>query len=79
VKDIVVTANRTSQGFQARISPVRLRPSATVRLKRLSPSSIYKEEQRQLVVPLSRSVDLADALVTLLAELVPAEEASVAS
>jgi len=28
---------------------------------------------------LGRGVDLADALVTLLAELVPAEEASVAS
>jgi transcription-repair coupling factor (superfamily II helicase) len=79
VKEIVVTANRTSSGHQARISPVRLRPSATVRLKRLSPSSIYKEEQRQLVVPLARGVDPADALVTLLAELVPAEDASVAS
>jgi hypothetical protein len=61
------------------VTPVRLRPSATVRLKRLSPSSIYKEEQRQLVVPLARAVDPADALVTLLSELVPVEEASVAS
>jgi transcription-repair coupling factor (superfamily II helicase) len=78
-KEVVVTKNQTSQGFQARITPVRLRASAQVRLKRLSPSSIYKEEQRQLVVPLSKSVDPADALVTLLTEHVPAEEASVAS
>jgi len=79
VKEVVVTRNQTSQGFQARLLPVRLRASAAVRLKRLSPSSVYKEEQRQLIVPLSRSVDAADALVTLLTELVPAEVASVAS
>ena len=79
VKEVVVTKNQTSQGFQARISPIRLRASAQVRLKRLSPSAIHKEEQRQLVVPLSKSVDPADALVTLLAELVPDEAPPVAS
>jgi transcription-repair coupling factor (superfamily II helicase) len=79
VKEIVVTKNQTSQGFQARVTPLRLRASSQVRLKRLSPSSIYKEDQRQLVIPLARSVDPADALVTLLTELVPVEEASVAS
>jgi transcription-repair coupling factor (superfamily II helicase) len=79
IREITVTANRTSQGFQARITPLNLRASAAVRLKRLSPSSIYKEEQRQVIVPLSRSVDAADALVTLLGELVPVEATSVAS
>jgi transcription-repair coupling factor (superfamily II helicase) len=79
IKEIVVTKNQTSQGFQARIAPLRLKASAAVRLKRLSPSSIFKEELRQVVVPLSKQVDPADALVTLLGELVPAEEPSVAS
>ena len=79
IREITVTANRTSQGFQARISPLRLRASAAVRLRRLSPSSIYKEEQRQVIVPLAKTVDAADALVSLLAELVPDETASVAS
>jgi hypothetical protein len=50
-----------------------------VRLKRLSPSSIHKEEQRQVIVPLSKQVDPAEALVTLLAELVPVETGSLAS
>ncbi|HYD10965.1 MAG TPA: TRCF domain-containing protein, partial [Acidimicrobiales bacterium] len=79
IKELTVTANRTAQGYQARISPITLRASATVRLRRLAPSAIYKEEQHQLVVPLSKQVDPADALSTLLAELVPAEDASVAS
>src|SRR5690349_15811842 len=34
-KEAVVTKNQTSQGFQARISPLRLRASASVRLRRL--------------------------------------------
>ena len=79
VKEVVVTKNQTSQGFQARIGPITLRASAAVRLKRISPSSIYKETQRQLVVPLAKAVDPADALVTLLGELVPVEAPSLAS
>jgi len=79
VKELTVTANRTSQGFQARITPITLRASASVRLKRLAPSSIYKEDQRQLVLPIAKQVDPAEALSTLLQELVPAESASVAS
>ena len=76
---VVVTANRTGPGHQARITPLALRTSATVRLRRLARSAVYKEELRQLVVPLARGVDPAAALVTLLRDLVPEEVASVAS
>jgi len=79
LKELTVTTNRMGPGWQARLSPIALRASATVRLKRLAPSAIYKEDLGQLVVPLSKSVDPADALVTLLSELVPDESASVAS
>ncbi|MBW8826144.1 MAG: transcription-repair coupling factor [Acidobacteria bacterium] len=78
-REVAVTKNPTGAGWLARISPVALRASATIRLKRLAPSAVYKEDAMQLVVPISKSVDPADALVTLLAELVPAEAASVAS
>ena len=79
VRAVVVTANRTAPGHQARITPLALRTSATVRLRRLARSAIYKEEIQQLVVPLAKGVDPAAALVTLLRELVPEEVASVAS
>ena len=79
VREVVVTANRTGPGHQARITPLALRTSATVRLRRLARSAIYKEESRQLVVPLAKGVDPAAALVTLLRALVPEELASVAS
>lgn len=79
IREVVVTANRTRPGWQARLSPVHLRTSAAIRLRRLSKEAIYKEEIGQLVVPIAKGNDVAEALVTLLAELVPAEAASVAS
>jgi transcription-repair coupling factor (superfamily II helicase) len=79
VREITVTANRTGPGWTARLSPIQLRASAAVRLRRLSKEGVYKEDLGQLVVPLSKAVDPADALVTLLTELVPAEAASLAS
>jgi transcription-repair coupling factor (superfamily II helicase) len=79
VKEVAVTASRTGSGSTARIAPIRLRASATIRLKRLAPSAVYKDDLAQLVVPVAKHVDPADALTTILAELVPAEVASVAS
>jgi transcription-repair coupling factor (superfamily II helicase) len=79
VREITVTANRTGPGLQARISPLQLRASAAVRLRRLSKDALYKEDQGQLVVPLRKSDEVADALTTLLSELVPAETSSLAS
>jgi transcription-repair coupling factor (superfamily II helicase) len=73
VREVTVAANRTGPGWQARLSPVELRASAAVRLRRLAKDAIYKEELGQLVVPLRKGVDVAQALIDLLAELVPVE------
>jgi transcription-repair coupling factor (superfamily II helicase) len=73
IREVTVAANRTGPGWQARLAPVALRASAAVRLRRLAKDAIYKEELGQLVVPLRKGVDVADALITLLAELVPVE------
>ncbi len=79
VKEVAVTANRTGPGSVARVSPLSLRTSATLRLRRLARDALYKEELRQLVVPLPRGADVATVLRELLAELVPVEEGALAS
>jgi transcription-repair coupling factor (superfamily II helicase) len=73
IREVTVAANRTGPGWQARLAPVELRASAAVRLRRLAKDAIYKEELGQLVVPLRKGVDVADALIALLGELVPVE------
>ena len=62
----------------ARLSPIRLRASAWVRLGRLHPRAIVKEEISQIIVPLPSGSDLADRLAALLRELVPAERGDTA-
>jgi transcription-repair coupling factor (superfamily II helicase) len=54
----------------ARLSPLELPASARVRLRRLHPEARYKEEARQLQVPLDDG-DVAGALADLLRSLVP--------
>ena len=56
---------------QARLAPLELKVSETLRLRRLVRDAIYKEDQRQLVVPLRRGADPATFLVGLLRELIP--------
>jgi transcription-repair coupling factor (superfamily II helicase) len=73
VREVVVTPNRTAPGSMARLTPLTLRTSAAIRLRRLARSAVYKEEQRQLAVPLAKGIDVAQGLTTLLRELVPAE------
>jgi transcription-repair coupling factor (superfamily II helicase) len=58
---------------QARLSPVELKLSAATRLKRLSRNAIYKEDLRQLVVPIPKGQDAATFLVGFLSELIPAD------
>ena len=53
-----------------RISPLELRASQRVRLTRLSPRALYKEDVAQLIVPVPAGNQLADAISTLLAALV---------
>jgi transcription-repair coupling factor (superfamily II helicase) len=57
----------------ARLSPVHLPVSARLRLARISPRAILKEDPPQLVVPLPAGDRLAADLVALLAALLPAE------
>ncbi len=60
----------------ARLSPVRLPISAQIRLGRLHPRAIWKQDAAQLIVPLPAGEDLADRLVGLLGELLPADRAA---
>jgi transcription-repair coupling factor (superfamily II helicase) len=67
IRDVAITGN------QARLAPVRLRASETMRLRRLARDAIYKEDAGQLVIPLRRGDDAAARLVGLLTELIPTE------
>jgi transcription-repair coupling factor (superfamily II helicase) len=58
-------------GSGARLAPLKLKVSESMRLKRLSRTAIYKEDAEQLVVPLGRGMQPAEFLVGFLRELVP--------
>jgi hypothetical protein len=79
VREVAVTPNRTGPGSVARIAPLSLRTSATIRLRRVARDAVYKEELHQLVVPLPRGADVVTVLRELLTELVPVEEGAIAS
>ncbi len=77
LREVTVTAGRPSgiapAGATARLAPLApLKASEAVRLRRLWPKAVYKEETGQLVLPLARGADPAVALVDGLAALVPA-------
>jgi transcription-repair coupling factor (superfamily II helicase) len=57
----------------ARLSPLHLRTSQRIRLQRLLRDAVYKEDVAQLVVPIPRDADAAEALVAVLTTLVPVE------
>jgi transcription-repair coupling factor (superfamily II helicase) len=74
VREVTVVtsaAGLTGGGFTARLSPLELRASQRVRLTRLVPKAVYKEDIGQLVIPLPRGSDPAADLAALLAELAP--------
>jgi transcription-repair coupling factor (superfamily II helicase) len=79
VREVTVTPNRTGPGLQARLSPIVLRTSGTLRLRRLARDAVYKEDLHQLVLPLRKGSDVAGGLMSLLRELIPDEAAAVAS
>ncbi len=56
--------------FKARMSPVSLKASQTVRLKRISPKAVFKPESGLLEVPLAKGADPAVDLVSFLRHLV---------
>ena len=67
IRDLQITSN------DARIQPIDLRRAPTIRLRRLSKGAKYKEDLRQLVVPLPRRKDPADVPRQFLRDLVPAD------
>jgi transcription-repair coupling factor (superfamily II helicase) len=62
--------------WTARLSPVKLKVSEEVRLKRLVPRGLYKADMGQLVIPVSGGRGVATELVELLSTLFPAKEAA---
>ena len=72
--EIAVTKGPSFGGpaFLARFAPLALKTSQQIRLKRLSPKAVYKEEVGQLQVPVNKADDLVDHLIALLRQLVPA-------
>ena len=70
---VVKSASGLSGGaFTARLAPVALKASQRVRLGRLWPKAIYKEDIGQIVAPLPRGADPAADLAEMLATLVDA-------
>jgi transcription-repair coupling factor (superfamily II helicase) len=61
--------------FVARISPLTLRTSETMRLQRLFKGAVYKEGPKQIVLPVPRTPDLPRTLVASLRQLLPPEVA----
>ena len=56
-------------GRDIRISPVELRASQTRVLKRLSPRAVWREQQKQLLVPVPDGPDKAGSLLDFVREL----------
>jgi transcription-repair coupling factor (superfamily II helicase) len=57
--------------YTARLSPIELRPSQRVRLTRLVPKAVFKEDIGQLVLPLPRGAEVPGDLAALLGQLSP--------
>ena len=62
----------TSAG--ARLGPIELKTSETLRLRRLARDAIYKEPLRQLVLPLKRGQEPTQYLLQILDDLFPADQ-----
>jgi len=79
VREVSATAARPGQvssaggrrRLMARLSPLVIPASARVRLRRLRPEALYKEESGQLTVPLAADEAPVEALTALLTALVP--------
>jgi transcription-repair coupling factor (superfamily II helicase) len=71
----VVKANGTLGGpaFTVRMQPLVLKASQRVRLSRLWPKAVYKEDTGQIVLPLPRGAEPAGDVAELLRQLVPVE------
>ena len=68
LNDVQITSNG------ARLAPLELKLSETMRLRRLSRGAKYKEDFAQLVLPLPRNTDPSQFLVQFLRDLIPVEQ-----
>jgi transcription-repair coupling factor (superfamily II helicase) len=79
VREVSATPARPGQGvgppgrrtLVARLAPLDLPASARVRLRRLRPGAVVKEDLHQLLVPLGPEEQPVEALTDLLDQLVP--------
>jgi transcription-repair coupling factor (superfamily II helicase) len=78
IAEITMSSVRPGGGQRpmAKIQPVRLAASAEVRLRRVFPGATYREELRQLLVPIPTNGLAADALRDLLEDLMPVDSGS---
>lgn len=76
IREINVTKGPAFGGpaWTARVSPLPLRTSQTIRLARLFKGAVYKEDAAQVVFPIPKTPDLAGTIVDLLRQLVPPDE-----
>ena len=76
VREITMSNARPGGPAQpvARVGPVRLAASAEVRLRRLVPGAVYRQDLAQLLVPMRAGELPANILRQLLEELIPAED-----
>ena len=56
-------------GTEVRISPVELRASQTLTLRRVAPRAVYKESSKTMTVPIARGASPTNVLIELLQEL----------
>ena len=68
---VTTTGGLGGGGYTARLSPLELRTSQKVRLGRIAPKAVYKEDIGQLVLNLPKRSDPAEHLAVLLGELAP--------
>ena len=75
ITEVAVVAGDGFMGpaFKARLTPVELKASQDVRLKRIAPKAVYKPEIKMLEVPMAKGSDPAVDLVSFLRHLLPPE------
>ena len=76
VREINVTKGPEFGGpaWTARVPPLKLKTSQTIRLARLFKGAVYKEDQELVIFPIPKTPDLAGTIVDLLRQLVPPAE-----
>ncbi len=76
IREVTMSSVRPGGSKQpvARVVPVHLAASAEVRLRRLVPGAVYREDQSQLLIPIRPGELPADVLRGLLEELIPPDD-----